>query len=84
MSCGIGRRCGSDPPLLWLWYRPEVAALIGPLAWEFPYAMSTALKSKKKRKEKKKKKESMQYATVWMNLENITLKGLENVGVEIV
>ena len=21
MSCGVGRRCGSDPALLWLWRR---------------------------------------------------------------
>ena len=26
MSCGIGRRCGSDLALLWLWYRPAAAA----------------------------------------------------------
>ena len=26
--------------LLWLWYRPEAAALIQPLAWELPYAAS--------------------------------------------
>ena len=31
--------------LLWLWYRLAVAALIGPLAWEPPYAAGTALKS---------------------------------------
>ena len=22
VSCGVGRRCGSDPMLLWLWRRP--------------------------------------------------------------
>ena len=27
-SCGVGRRRGSDPVLLWLWCRPEAAALI--------------------------------------------------------
>ena len=36
VSCGIGRRCGSDPMLLWLCYRPTAAALIRPLAWEPP------------------------------------------------
>ena len=28
-----------DPVLLWLWHRPAAAALILPLAWEFPYAV---------------------------------------------
>ena len=37
LSCGIGRRCGSDPAWLWLWCRPVAAAPIGPLAWEPPY-----------------------------------------------
>ena len=50
MSCGTGHRCGSDPELLWLWYRPAAIALIQPLAWEPPYAMGIALKSKKKTK----------------------------------
>ena len=26
MSCGVGRRCGSDALLLWLWCRPAAAA----------------------------------------------------------
>ena len=38
MSCGVGRRCGSDPTLLWLWSRPAAAAPIQPVAWELPYA----------------------------------------------
>ena len=37
--CGVGHRCGLDPVLLWLWCRSAAAALILPLAWEFPYAM---------------------------------------------
>ena len=48
MSCGVGHRCGSDPVLLWLWYRPAAVAPIRPLAWELPNATSAALKSKKK------------------------------------
>jgi len=32
VSCGVGCRHGSDPALLWLWYRPEATALIQPLA----------------------------------------------------
>ena len=33
VSCGVGRRHGLDPVLLWLWWRPAAVALIGPLAW---------------------------------------------------
>ena len=36
-----------DPALLWLWHRPAAIALIQLLAWEPPYAVSAALKSKK-------------------------------------
>ena len=49
MSCGVGHRCVSGPiALQWLWCRPEVAAIIGPLAWEHPHATDAALKKKKK------------------------------------
>ena len=45
MSCGVGRRCGSDPMLLWLWRRLAGIAPIRPLfAWERPYAAGAALK----------------------------------------
>ena len=54
MSCGVGPRCGSDPALLWLWCRPAATALIGPLAWEPPYAVGAALKLKKKKKKELK------------------------------
>ena len=47
MSCGVGRRLGSDLALLWLWCRPAASAPIGPLAWEPLYAI-VALKSKNK------------------------------------
>ena len=46
MSCGVGPRLGSDLALLWLWYRPVVAALMQPLAWELQYPK----KAKKKKK----------------------------------
>ena len=39
-----------DPTLLWLWCRLAAVALTPPLAWEFPYAMGVALKSKKKKR----------------------------------
>ena len=32
MSCGVGRGCGSDPVLQWLWPRLAAAAPIRPLA----------------------------------------------------
>ena len=54
MSCGVGYRCGSDPALLWLWYRLAAAALIRPLAWEPPHAMGAALKRRGKKKKGKK------------------------------
>ena len=45
MSCGTGHRCGSDPALLWLWYRlTAAAAFIQPLAWGPPNAAEVALK----------------------------------------
>ena len=47
MSCDVVRRLSSDPTLLWLWYKLAVVALIGPLAWELPYAMGVALNRKK-------------------------------------
>ena len=53
MSCGVGRRRGLDPTLLWLWRRPAATALIRPLAWEPPYALGEALKIKKTKKKKK-------------------------------
>ena len=54
MSCGVGCRCGLDPLLLQLWRRPEAVAMIGPLAWEPPYAEDAALKRQKKKKQKTK------------------------------
>ena len=52
MSCGMGRRCGSDPAWLWLWHRWAATALTRPLAWEPPYAAGVALeKTTKKKKE---------------------------------
>ena len=50
MSCGVGHRHGLDPVWLWLW--PAAVAPMGPLAWEPPYAMGVALKSKKNKNKK--------------------------------
>ena len=63
MNCGVGRRCGSDSMLLWLWCRPTVVAPIQPPAWEPPYLASVALKKtkdKNKTKTKKKKRKKWQ------------------------
>ena len=51
MSCGVGRRLGSDLVLLWLWCRlaATATALIKPLAWEFLHAASAALKRQGKK-----------------------------------
>ena len=53
--CGVGCRCGLDPELLGLWCRSAATALIRPLAWEPPYAISMALKRQKDTTTKKKK-----------------------------
>ena len=50
VSCGVGRRPGSDPALLWLWRRPEATTLIRPLAWEPPHALGVALEKAKRQK----------------------------------
>ena len=61
LSWGVGRRCGSDLALLWLWYTLAAVALIGLLVWEPPYGTGAALKKKKelnkeRTKERKEKK----------------------------
>ena len=55
MSCGVGRRCGSDTELLWLWRRLVATALIRPLAWELHMPWEWPKKMAKRQKEKKKK-----------------------------
>ena len=55
MSCGVGRRHGSDPMLLWLWRRLVATAPIQPLAWEPLYAAGAALEKGKKKKKKERK-----------------------------
>ena len=50
MSCTVCRRKGSDPALLWLWYRPASSYSSNStpsLAWEPPYATGVALKRQK-------------------------------------
>ena len=55
MSCGVGRRRGSDPMLLWLWHRLASTAPIRPLAWKPPYALGVAQEMAKRRKKERKK-----------------------------
>ena len=52
MSCGVGRRCGSDPVSLCLWRRQVATAPIGPLAWEPPYTAGAVLEKTKGLKKK--------------------------------
>ena len=56
MSCGVSRRCGLDPTLLWLWSRLAATTSIRPLAWDPPYALGAALKRQKIKKKTKNKK----------------------------
>ena len=66
MSCGVGRRHGSDPQLLWLWCRLAAVAPIRPLAWEPPYATRAALeKGKKTEKKKERKKIENNLISLW-------------------
>ena len=59
VSCGVGRRCGSDLLLLWLWHRPAAIDPVGLLAWEPPYAVGVALIGQKTKKKKKKKSKTI-------------------------
>ena len=52
MSCGVGHRHGSDPMLLWLWYRLVAKVLIRPLVWELPYCLKFGNNQKKQNKTK--------------------------------
>ena len=49
--------------LLWLWYRLAATTAIPPLAWEFPYAESAAVKSSKKKQTNKKNKKKQNKKT---------------------
>ena len=65
MSCGVGRRQGLDPRLLWLWRRLAATASIRPLAWEPPYAEGVAQEMAKRSKKKKKSYCNNQDETLW-------------------
>ena len=62
--------------LLWLWHRPAATTLIGPLAWEPPYAAGVALemaKRQNKNKNKNKKNKKGGNFAICNNMERITL-----------
>ena len=58
MTCGVGRRSGSDPTLLWLWCRLVAMAPIRPLAWELPYTAGAALEMAKNNKTKQQQQKN--------------------------
>ena len=60
MSCGVGRRHGSDLALLYLWCSLAAVALIRSLAWELPYTAGAALKQTKNKTKKPKKQNKKQ------------------------
>ena len=80
MSCGVGRRRGSDPVLPWLWWRPAATAPIRPLGWEPPHAAGAALEKAKKKKKKvisgnyKLNATKIIYCTLIMSEKYFTLK----------
>ena len=60
VNCGVSRRRGSAPALLWLWRRLVATALIQPLAWETPYAAGAALEKARRKKKRVKLKQFQQ------------------------
>ena len=67
MICGVGRRLGSDPELLWLWHRLVATAPVRPLDWEPPYAAGAALKRQKEKKKFKKRYRERMYHREFSN-----------------
>ena len=51
VSCGVGRRHGSDPALLWLWCRLVATAPIRPVAWGTSKCHGCGPKKTKKKKD---------------------------------
>ena len=74
MSCGVGRRHGSDPSLPWLWCKPASTAPILPPVWEPPYVVSTAPKKTKNKSINKVDKTFMIVVVVVHACFQITLK----------
>ena len=53
VSCGVGRRCDSDPVLLWLWQRQAAVAPNYPQPGNLNFHMPQVRTSKAKKKKKK-------------------------------
>jgi len=60
MSCGVGRRRGLDPTLLWLWCRPAAVALIRFWAWESPYAEAASLEKRQQQQQQQQQQQNPQ------------------------
>ena len=58
MSCGVGRRCGSDSMLLW--HRLAAVAPFQSLAWDPPYTLGVALKQQQQQNQKTKQNKKTQ------------------------
>ena len=71
VSCGVGRRRGLDPALLWLWYRPAATAPMRPLAWEPPYVTDAALEKTRKKPPKNEQNLFLSLRTVFILNENV-------------
>ena len=67
VGCGLGRKCSSDPSLLWPWPRLATAASLRPLAWELPYAMGAALKKREKQNKQTNKKNRKKEFLWWFS-----------------
>ena len=64
VSCGVVRRLGFDPTLLWLWHRLAAAAPIRYLTGELLYATGVTLKQNKQTNKKQKKEVAWSSSTV--------------------
>ena len=86
MSCGVGRRHGSDLAWLWLWHKPIAAAPIQSIAWESPYAAgvaqeiatTTTTKDKKTKDKKKNKKKIKKKTAQTMRINSIQVHKSQN------
>ena len=63
VSCGVGRKLGSNPTLLWMWLWPAATAPIQSLPWEPPYDRGVALKIQKKKTPKKTQENKTKHHT---------------------
>ena len=80
MSCGVGRRRGSDLVLLELWSRLTAVAQIRPLAWEPPFSMGAALEKAGKKKSLSPNQKGIKFKIITkisgkpLNIRNIFLR----------